>query len=350
MSCAGSLFFKDLYEEPAGEAAKEGTAAGEYLERILTAQPIPTHARNGNQFTDEMQYLLPELAKEITSLSTDILCEQKIDWQTKSGIWIKGQYDASFVVGDTLYIDDLKYGWGIVEPEKNWQLLGYAIGEVIRRGVAYPKIVMRIHQPRPHHEAGPTRAWTITYRELLNYKDIIEARMYSITEGEKSLATGEHCRYCPAAAGACPASNKAFYRGVDVVHEFLQDTIDDEELSFQLDLVDRINEIVKQRQGSLTALALDRLKGGKLIPNYTTDQKLGDRKWKTGTNPEVINLMTGKDIVEKVMLSPARAEKIGVPKELIASMVDRPFLGVKLKKCDDSKLADKFFNNKTKGE
>ena len=222
-------------------------------------------------------------------------------------------------------------------------ILGYAIGEVIRRQIAFETIRMRIFQPRPHHEDGPIREWIISYAELLGFKEEIEARMDQIKAGEKSLVTGPKCKYCPAAARHCPALSKSFYRGVEIAHEFMQDNIDEKELSFQLDLVARVTEILKIKSDSLTALAVDRIKQGKIIPNYVSEAKLGDRKWKSGITPDAIKAMTGKNVMREEMLSPAQAEKVGVPKEFIAALVDRHFVGNKVCRKDSTKLGNAIF-------
>lgn len=345
MTCAGSLFFEDLPKSPTNAAAEEGTAAGEYLERLLTGRPIPTHAENGVALDDDMKFYATTIAEEIKSKAkSEILCEQKIDWQTRSGIWIKGKYDASFDDKKVLYIDDMKYGWVHVEVKENWQLLGYAIGEVIRRQQAFDRIILRIHQPRPHHEDGPTREWEITYEQLLDYKEKIEARMEKIAGGFAELVTGPKCKYCPAAASACTAFNRAFYSGVDhILSDFKQDDINEKEISFQLSLLDRITDIMKIKQDSIKQLAVDKIKNGAIIPGYMCESSYGDRTWKPNISPTVIETLTGKKIVESVMLSPAKAEKMGVPKELVKNFVDRKFLGQKLVRKDSTKLAEKFF-------
>lgn len=343
MTCAGSLFFMDLPEQEEIPAAKEGTAAGEYLKHLLEGTRPPTHATNGVQFDNDMDFFTRPIAEEIMGkIDSGVLCEQRIDWKTRSGIWIRGSYDASFVRDGVLHVDDLKYGWGLVEAKENWQLLGYAIGEVIRQQNAFEKIVLRIHQPRPHHEDGTTREWVLTYPELLTYKEKIESRMDEIAAGDKSLVTSPKCKYCPAAV-ACPAFNKAFYRSVEVMHEFMQDNIDDNELSFQLDLVARASDILKIKSDSIKALAVDRIKNGKIIPGYITESSYGDRKWKKEVSPEVIKALTGKDIVEQTMLSPAKAEKMGVPKEFVNSLVDRHFLGMKLTRRDMTEIGNNIF-------
>lgn len=345
MVCAGFLFFEDLPVSETNPAAEEGTAAGEMLERILQKQPIPAQARNGVYFDDDMRFYTKPIADDISNKSEDdgILCEQRIDWQTRSGVWIRGRYDASFVHKGNLYIDDLKYGWGLVEVKGNWQLLGYAIGEVIRRGIAFPKIVLRIHQPRPHHEDGPIREWILSYEELLAYKEQIEARFDQIVNGLKDLTTSKNCKYCEAAAEACPAFNRLFYRSLEITTEFTQDQISEQELSRQLDHVNRAQEVLKIKFDSINQLAVNRIKAGKVIPGYMTETRFGDRKWKAGISPATVEALTGKKIVESVMLSPAKAEKMGIPKDFVNQLVDRPFLGQKLIKKDASIVGDKIF-------
>ncbi len=344
MTCAGFLFLKDLPKSEENPAAKEGTAAGEYLERTLLGMDMPAQARNGVYFDDDMKFYVKPIAEEINALrESDVRCEQRIDWQTRSGIWIRGTYDVSFTAGDALYIDDLKYGWGIVEVRDNWQLIAYAIGETIRLGIAFPKIILRIRQPRPHHEDGDTREWVLTYAELLALKERIEVRMEMIAAGDKTLTTSKNCKHCGGAAEACPAFNRLFYRALEVSTEFTQDQIDETELSRQLDHVGRAQEVIKIKQDSLNELAVSRIRGGKIIPGYITEDSYGYRQWKGGISPEIIETLTGKKVVEQVMLSPAKAEKLGIPKDFIKSLVEQKFLGQKVKRKNGSDLGNKLF-------
>lgn len=345
MACAGFLSFKDLPKDDESSApAMEGTAAGELLERLLLGHEIPAQARNGVYFDNDMRFYTKPILEEINgNRQSDVLCEQRIDWQTRSGVWIRGSYDISFVRNGCLYVDDLKYGWGIVEVKDNWQLLGYAIGEVLRRGTYFEKIVLRIHQPRPHHEDGSTREWILSYSELLAYKERIEDRFTAIIGGQNHLQTGPQCRYCDAAAEACPAFNRLFYRSLEVTTEFVQDQIDERELARQLDQVARAEEVIKIKKDSLTALAVFRVKAGKIIPGYSTEERYGDRSWKGDVSPEIIKALTGKDIVKQEMMSPAQAEKIGVPKDFIKQLVDRRFLGQKIVKKNATDTGNKIF-------
>lgn len=346
MVCAGYIFLQ-AEDSEGGDPAKEGTACGELLQLTLEKKPIGDIASNGVRFTEDMRFHVGPLAQDIFNRAVgDIKCEQKIEWQTHSGIWIRGSYDVSYVdKRGYLCIDDLKYGWGIVEVKENWQTLGYAIGEVIRRGQAFSHISIRILQPRPHHEDGPIREWVISYQELLQYKEKIERRMQEIADGRKDFQTSSQCKYCKGAAEECPAFSRLFYRSLEVSMDFVQDSITNEELARQLDQVKRASEAIKIKSDSLVELGTSRIKKGELIPGYIQSNSYSQREWKPGISPEAIKVMTGKDIMEKTMMTPAKAEKLGVSKELVKQLSSSRMTGVKLEKKNGSDVGNKIFGN-----
>ena len=346
MVCAGYMHL-DVEEAEGGDPAKEGTAAGEYLQAHLEQRDPGLVASNGWYFDEDMKFYTAPIAQNIFDRAAGpIRCETRIDWQTMSGIWIRGQYDASFVDHrGYLCIDDLKYGYGIIEVKENWQLLGYAIGEVMRRGEAFSHICFTIHQPRPHHEDGETRDWVISYAELLVYKQMIEDRMMELANGRKDLQTSKMCKYCPGAAEACPAFSRLFYRALEVSMEFVQDSLTEEEIARQLDHVKRANEVLKIKLDSLEELSVSRIKAGKLIPGYMQVNKYSHREWKPGITPEALKLMTGVDAIEKRMMSPSKVEKLKVPKELVKQLSASRMTGVKLEKRNGSDVGNKIFGN-----
>lgn len=347
MVCAGYVFLEVEEIESENAAAKEGTAAGEYLQLLLERKPIGHIASNGVYFNDEMAFYTLPIAEDINDrATTQVLCETRIDWQTRSGIWIKGSYDYSFVdKRGYLCIEDLKYGWGIVEVKENWQLIAYAIGEIIRRGEAFSHISFKIHQPRPHHEDGSTREWILTYAELLEYKEKIENRMTELANGRKDFQTSDKCKYCKGAAEACPAFSRLFYRALEVSTEFVQDSLTNQEIANQLDQVKRALEVIKIKSDSLVELGNFRIKKGEIIPGYIQVQQKTNREWKPGISPESIKLMTGKDIMEKSIMSPAKAEKLGVSKELVKQLSETRLSGMKLEKKNGTDVGNKIFGN-----
>lgn len=356
MVCAGSVAFTDLPEQETHEAALEGTACGEVLQymvenRVFELPDHMTHAKNGYPIDSDMLYYSKEIATDILSRAvTPVSCEGEVQFGPEGKeIQVVGHYDASYWESHCrLAIDDLKYGWGLVENDEknlNWQLLSYAAGLVSVMGLWGKEdleVVIRIRQPRPHHEKGPVREVVLNRQQLWDYYNQMIARMVAIADGDKSLVTSPKCKYCPAAA-KCPAMNKNFYRALEYVHEFTQDEMTAEELSFQLDTIQRASEIMKIKKDSLEALAIDTIRKGKLIPGYVIDQKMGDRTWKKMITPAVFEAMTGKKIVREEMLSPAQAEKLGISPKFINTLVDRFQKGPKLAKKDTTKLGDAIF-------
>ena len=346
MVCAGYNFL-EVQDLGIKKGADEGEAAAEYLERLLTKKPISEVSKDGLFFDDDMKFYATSVYDDILSkVNSEISCEQKINWQTASGTVIKGRYDIAYVdKKGRLCVADYKYGFGLVEVKENWQLLSYAIGEVIRRGQAFNEIVLTIYQPRAHHEEGWVRDWIISYSELLRYKEKIELRMQEITDGKKDLQTGEHCKYCKGAAEACPAFNRLFHKSLEYTTEFFQDEISDRELSQQLDHIKRAEEVLKIKKDSITELACIRIKQGKVIPGYIQTEKYSNRVWKKGITPKSLELMTGLNVIENNFMSPAKAEKAGLSKELVKELTTRMFTGIKLEKKDTTEIGNKIFGN-----
>lgn len=348
MVCAGYMHLQ-ADEPEAGDPAKEGTACGEYLQGLLEQRPVQVgqQASNGWFFDEDMKFYSTAIAEDIFQrAATQVICEKRIDWQTRSGIWIRGQYDAAYVDKQgRLCIDDLKYGWGIVEVKENWQLIGYAIGEVIRRGQAFTEIVFRIAQPRPHHEDGNIREWVISYSQLLEYKERIEVRMLELANGRSDFQTSDKCKYCKGVAEACPAFSRLFYRAIEVSMEFAQDSLNNDEIARQLDQIKRAAEVIKIKQDSLEQLGADRIKKGQIIPGYVHVNKYSQREWKTGVSVDSLRMMTGREVVETTLMSPAKLEKLGVSKKLVEQLTASRLTGVRLEKKNSSDVGNKAFGN-----
>ena len=348
MACRGYVFL-ETHDQPTNDAAEEGTAAGEYLERLLLKKPVVDTASNGVYIDDDMRFYIGLVYRDILERANgEILCEQRIDWDTRSGIRIRGQYDICFIDKQgRLCIEDLKYGWGIVDVKKNWQLIAYAIGEVIRRGTAFSEISLKIHQPRPHHEDGVHREWVIPYNELLVYKEEIETRLVEMVSGKRDLQTSAACKYCAGAAEACPAFSRLFYKSIEISTEFIQDSLSNDELSRQLDQVKRAKEVIKIKEDSLTELGTLRIKQGEILPGYVQTKSYTNRKWKNGISPDAIKMMTNVEAKETTFMSPAKLEKMGVDKRLISQLSEKKFRGVRLEKKDTSEIGNKIFGNTT---
>ena len=344
MHCLGYLSLENLVNEEAGQPAKDGTAVGELLSEMIrqrTNTPkIGTTASNGTFLDQDMWFYARDTYNTILQRAQGNLIEteERIDWMTPAGIKIRGQFDISFANGTTLHIEDLKYGYGIVEVEKNWQLLGYAVGQCQRLQNTYgyipTHINFTIHQPRPYHEKGRVRDWIITYAELIEYYNQICNRMQEYVNGNRTLATGKSCKYCNAGS-TCPALNRSANKAIDtVMSDWNEKPLTNEEVAEQYELLQRAYELLELRLKSVEQLAVSRIQNNQIIPGYAFEMTYGDRKWKSNVTPESIHALTGVNVLKTEMLSPNQAEKAGVNKKLTAALTEKPAKGTKLVKKD----------------
>ena len=97
-----------------------------------------------------------------------------------------------------IYIDDYKYGYGIVEPFENWQLINYAVGILDALRVRDDRVTVRmtVAQPRAPHPQGPVRRWVINGADLRPYTNQLHAAAHEALGDDPAIRSGEHCQYC----------------------------------------------------------------------------------------------------------------------------------------------------------
>lgn len=248
------------------------------------------------------------------------------------------KYDFS---NETLYIDDFKYGWRIIEPEENWTLIAHAIGFLTNNNVPPPKkIKFTIYQPKPYHPKGKIRSWEIDSNQLgLYYGRLIAI----LTNPNDTLSTGEHCHKCPSMTN-CPASVKAGMNAIDVSETAYNDNINNNDLSFMLDTLTRASNVIKQTLDAYSELALHRVKQGQIVKNYSIDNQLSNQIWHDYVTKEIVFALTGKNIEKKnELITPTQALKLGIDETIVKSLSDRKIKGVKLIKIDENTKAQKLF-------
>lgn len=257
MTCLASVAFIDLLVllnkiTVGGSSvyADEGTAAHEVRELCLNLGLDPDHFLgmkiwvNGAPYevTEDMCRHLQPGIDWIRSHTMDPDVEIRVDLSP----WLPGQFgtmDGGWVLGDTLYASDLKYGAGEpVSADDNRQQKLYALGYWHYLGrPKVKKVVVCIDQPR----AGGLKFWECSLEDLLAFGEEckrvwaalqeIAAQMDGITTvaqfyarfKDKFSVTTKGCRWCsakePVAATeylGCPARN-------DFMLEVFQNQFDD---------------------------------------------------------------------------------------------------------------------------
>lgn len=342
MACNAWLNFSDLPDETSS-SAEEGTAFHELVGLIRDGKPVPVSASNGVVFTSEMKYYADLCLPLIPAHATT---EQEISFDLNEFYKVVGHYDYCWEgENNSLHIMDIKYGFGIVEVEKNWQLISYAIGELFKRKKSYASITLTIVQPRPYHRNGFVRSMTYTMQDLEQFYN----EMVHKSNAVHQFKTSEQCKYCPANKhNMCPAMNKAFYNAVDVVMtDIVKDDIPSDKLGEMLEVYERIKDIFKIKIESIEGLVKSRIQSGEVVKGYSIEPSYGNRKWNDKLTPEVFKQMTGISLEKTVLKSPADIEKENKDlKDFIKSFTYVENKGFKLTKLDSANLADKIFNNK----
>jgi hypothetical protein len=349
MNCAGSVALAAQCPEPeSSEAAREGTAAHEAAELVLTGQApdltslIDRQMSNGVFVTAEMaEHLEPYVV-----MSQGWYIERKAQWQVCDGVVLSGATDAAAATtcdGTTLRIRDLKYGWSLVEAENNWQLVAYAI---LQGGLTpgVERIEMSIYQPRPWHPDGSLRTWTITGEKLREYAGRITSRLATLDD---SLETGAHCKYC-SALSRCPAAREMQFNAIDVaMNAGHTDPEDGVSLASQLDIIEQAQARLKLRFDSLTDAALARIKTGAAVPGYAAVPAYGNKSWKEGVTVDMVAAFTGRqDLSLPQLITPAQAKKRGVPDIMLDTLASTPQRGIKLARQDAKAASRAFKENK----
>ncbi len=172
MSCNGSRLMGGAMPPitNSNETRDEGIAAHYmaatvFRNEFALSELIDRKAPNGSFMTNEMaEYVEAYLnIRSQTRVGTSPFIELDADASHEfSPIWaVKGKLD--YVEIDEhcdIHIIDFRYGWRIVEPERNWTLISHAISFVANYRVHPHTIIhLSIFQPRPYHPAGPFRTW-----------------------------------------------------------------------------------------------------------------------------------------------------------------------------------------------
>lgn len=347
INCNGSrLMGATLPPVDAADANKdEGNAVHWLAAQIhngkLTAETaVDQQSPEGIFITSEMVENVEEYVSAIDSYST-----VEVDTSHSGNGWhVGGRADSITYIPmrQHLIINELKYGWRIVEPEMNWTLISHVAGFIANNpDKPVQTIDLTVFQPRPHHFQGPVRTWPISISKFAELYNHMAATLQS---PDNLLHTGEiQCHYCPALA-TCPAAREAQFNAIEAGGKAFSDQIDNDNLSFQLDHLKRASAVLKDLEKAYGELALYRVKQGQIVPNYSTEAELTNRNWKENLTPEFVQALTGKDLSKKQLITPAQAEKAGVSKEVVAALCERHNKGVKLVRVDADTKAKKAFN------
>ncbi|NUM72790.1 DUF2800 domain-containing protein [candidate division KSB1 bacterium] len=330
-------------------ARDEGIAAHWLIQSVFrgadAADLIGKKAPNGITITDAIARSTADFLTHVAQNRQTSLCQGvEQDFELTGFNWrIVSRPDHYAFNGATLWIDDFKHGFRVVEAAGNWVLLVYAIS-VARSiaqqiGVMPHHIVLSIHQPRVPHPLGTVRSIRLTGNELQQYAEYLDSRLTAL---DSMLHTGPHCHRC-ANATICPALRTAGFNAVDVSQTAHAESITDDAISKELDILDNAEKLLKARKKQLEDLAIHRLKQGAIIENYSMDRNYSNADWIEGFSSELISALVGVDITKPARITPTQAITAGGNKTIINQFSARKETGLKLTRVTADAKAKRMF-------
>jgi len=216
LNCTPSVRLEEQFEDKGSPYAAEGTLAHEIAELKLrkefteTGMAKATFTRRLNKlkkhemYQDEMlrhtdTYL--DYLKEIVfgmASTPYVAVEKKVNYSAYAPEGF-GTADCIIIGGDTLYVNDFKYGKGVpVSAEDNPQMKLYALGAYLEYGFLYSfkNVHLSIVQPR----LDSISEYELSLDDLLAWGEEIKPIAQKAFKGEGEFVPGEHCKFCKAKA------------------------------------------------------------------------------------------------------------------------------------------------------
>ena len=350
VNCTGMVKMVEGLSSPTNDSAVEGDTAhwlagwlmGE--RSIKESDMIGYTAPSGHIIDKEMFDYITPYVNDVVAVTGKHLahveqCLQMPNIHEKAF----GTPDCWYYDPDTniLHVWDLKYGWGIVEVYENWQFLMYAVGIIESIGLCkINSINIHLVQPRPYHEDGPCREWSIGLEELMPYEERLVAAAHEALSDNGTLCSGTWCKHCLARA-TCSADRHASMNSIDVAFAPIKrDTLN---YDYELSVLERAKDSINQRYDALVEHVKELIRGGTQVPGRSLVSAPGrGSKW-VRTTQEIVTLGTIYGIsLEKpqAVLTPNQAIKVGIPKDIMEGYSQKNPPIIKLVKDDQRKVKE----------
>ena len=306
---AAPLFQSNVPDQPETDETREGTCAAWVAECVLMGvypdckSMVGVSHSNGWLVTDEMIDFVEDYIDTLLLRGLKVYAEVKVSLNE----FISGTLDAGTIDNpEILFVDDLKFGFGVVEPFENPQLIIYAAGLVRNNNYNHPWVSLGIYQPRAIHPDGVHRTWGISREELLSRADEI-IRIGHMCQQPNPVATpGEHCKHCEA-SGSCVALGNSIYNLVDLIRSEHQVMLTPETIVTELNMLDMAEKLIAARKNGVTTEAAHFINSGQHLRGWGMVSTSAKRKFKYDS--EIIEAITGVCATKPAPRTPAEIER-----------------------------------------
>lgn len=251
---------------------------------------------------------------------------------------VRGRPDTHTVGnGDVLRLYELKYGYRIVEPQGNTQML---LGAIAFAEPHHRLFSLEVFQPRAAHANGPHRKWVLNADELNDWRHDLHRAMTEVFADRPIAAPGAQCEFC-ARRAACHALAASNYQAIDRIRsEHRARQLTATEIADELRFLEMAERLLKARAQGIRTEAHARIRAGEFVPGKCLDARYGNRA--LTLPPEQVRILTGIEPFKQVQKSPAELEKEGANPDVIAIMTTRPFSGFELTDWNPKKIGKMF--------
>lgn len=327
-------------EEPS-DPAREGTCAAWVAEMVLRGERTDCAAmineahENGWVVDVPMARYVQGYVDTVRSYGGQIDVERKV----RLNGHIAGTPDSfAILADDTLRVDDLKYGFEIVEPTTPQIHIygGALVRQLAARDVKIRRVILGVYQPRAFHPSGIHRTITMWPEDFMRKVHEIE-RAGEAAQRDDAMATpGLHCRRCSGAA-RCSAVTHEVYKCHTVMLNGQQRPMTPRELAQEMEFLELAEALLKGRKDAIEAEASAR---SEAIPGWHKERGRGQRRWKVDAS--MVRMVTGIDPTAGKMVTPAELERMGAAPELVEHLTETPLTKAKWKRVPEGYYAALF--------
>ncbi len=340
------LFCLGLFNTKSSFAAKEGTAAHEVLARCIEGdmahEPwefIGTKVKvEGDTFevdqemADALNVCYNHVYTNIKQASSKgkVLKFIEVSMKHSGHELMFGTTDCAIVAickdGSVLiWVNDLKYGQGIVVEPTTAQIKYYAVlvadrllqDKVIKSYKQIKSVTLTIMQPRIPHPDGLIRTKTLTGPALYKwYKEELVPAMEETENPDAILKAGEWCTFCPVKTH-CPAI-------AATIVEFSTMRPPEEMTGEELGRAIEKLEVLISLKGKYEEIAFRRATRGEKIYGKKLVKKKANRRWRDGVGDFMLVETFGEEAYDKSLKGPPAIEKLPGGKKFVAQYAFQP--------------------------
>jgi len=315
LNCPASVRACEGIPNTGSAAALEGSIAHELADVVLKGERRSAADYVGSKLevypdhkiTNEMADYVQEYVEYVRNLGGDQFYEVSVDYShfVPDGF---GTSDAVVLVGQTLYVIDLKYGKGVqVFAEENEQAQLYALGALNDFDyLDIQNVVCVIVQPRLDH----IDEWQTTPEALYKFGEYASQKAEEAIDGTTKRVAGEkQCKFCPAKP-TCFALKKLTEDTILTIFEDMDvkplETLGDDQLRRAIEN----KKLIISWLDAVESLVTERLNNGEQFEGFKLVAGRSLRQWFKESATEIFLVgELGDQAYNKKILSPAQAEK-----------------------------------------